>query len=394
MKQRLFRTSVVAALCAGVLLGLASPASAATPKYSNDFETNTDGWFTTFGGTITQVQNGYLNPPDPGGYARGIPSASGTGHARLERTTFFGPTDPRPACFTEASGGGPKVRCQGPFTRWGGYGSTWNGGWTTQVDIYLDAEYAAANVDSEPGNACLLTDPTDPTCKGTRFDYSSAVNNAQGNFIRDFGFNVATGPDLHGVEPPCSGFFVTAGMNVNRSGADAYDQGHDPTCVAGSGWYTFKHTFRENMSTGFLEVLMEIIPVGSTTPAATWTIQSPDPISSGDPTKDVGCNRYGWFTNQEIWGLPIDNASIDDGCEPVGKITPTGTTCQQYRDTETTPVPELTQLQYTTTKGGKINAVSPGVFFYYTKVSGDALEEVGITQSNDTDQPGAGRPRR
>jgi hypothetical protein len=379
------RLPIVAALFAGVFLGLVGPANAVTPTYSNGFESNTDGWFTDFGGTITKQDNLYVNA---GGYASGIESASGDSHARLERTAVFGPDDPRPACFTEDSGGGPKVRCQGPFTRWGGYGSTWYGGWTTQVDIYLDATYAHANADSEPGNPLLVSDPTNPYVKGTRFDYSSAVNNAQGNFIRDFGFNVATGPDLHGVEPPCSGFFVTAGMNVNRSGADAYDQGHDPTCIPDSGWYTFKHTFRENTSTGFLEVLMEIIPVDGTDPAATWTIQSPDPISSGDPSKDVGCNRYGWFTNQEIWGLPIDNASIDGGCTaplvPVGKITPTGTTCQQYRDdTEATPVPQLGQLQYTV-RGTKINAVSPGVFFYYTKVSGDATHRrVDITEEND-----------
>jgi hypothetical protein len=37
-----------------------------------------------------------------------------------------------------------------------------------------------------------------------------------------------------------------------------------------------------------------------------------------------------------------------------------------------------------TVKGTKINAVSPGVFFYYTKVSGDATHrKVDITEEND-----------
>jgi hypothetical protein len=354
------------------LMGMGA-AQASTPTYSNGFETDTAGWFNA-DGTISRQPSGYNNP---GGYADLINSASGNFHARLDR----GP------CSTDTTGGGgPTVNCSGPFTRWGGYGSTWFGGWTTQVDIYLDAAYAQANPDSYSGNLADLTaDPTNPAVKGTRFDYTSAVNNAQGNFIRDFGFNVATGPDLHG-NVTCSGYFATAGMNVNRSGADAYSQGNTK-CIPDSGWYTFKHTFRENTTTHNLEVLMEIIPVGSTTPVASWTIESPDPISSGDPTKDVGCNRYGWFSNQEIYGLAIDNASIDGGCTapaPVGKIAPTGTTCQQYQGSTAAT---LGQVRYTVAKGGAIGAVSPGVFFYYTKVTGTSGDTVTITQSHTGSAP-------
>lgn len=62
-----------------------------------------------------------------------------------------------------------------------------------------------------------------------------------------------------------------------------------------------------------------------------------------------------------------------------GVIAPTGTTCSQYRDGV---APELGGLLYTT-KGSNINAVSPGVFFYYTKVSGGADDTVGITEDFD-----------
>ena len=71
------------------------------------------------------------------------------------------------------------------------------------------------------------------------------------------------------------------------------------------------------------------------------------------------------------------------GVPEVGVIAPTATTCQMYRDRATTPVPVLGALQYTTTKGGSINAVSPGVFFYYTEVSGDAGDLVEVTQTNN-----------
>jgi len=105
---------------------------------------------------------------------------------------------------------------------------------------------------------------------------------------------------------------------VNRAGSNPTlpgpnGSGQFPQCIPNSGWYTFKHTFREKTGFKTLEALMEIIPVGSTTAVASWIVQSPDPISSGNPNLDVGCNRYGWFTDQEIYGLAIDNASMT-GC--------------------------------------------------------------------------------
>ncbi|HEX6586989.1 MAG TPA: hypothetical protein VF052_09570 [Solirubrobacterales bacterium] len=378
MKRRLFGVPIAAALCAVVFLGLAAPASAVLPTYSNGFETNTDGWFTTTGGTITREASGSSNL---GGYADPVASASGTYHARLGRTTCE-----RTNTF---GGAGDAAHCSGPNTNWGGVSPPTFpvGGYTTQVDIYLDAAYAQAN--REPNNyggnfACLApvpeTDPpgaTDAACKGTRFDYSSAINNNTGTHLRDFGFNVSTGLST-GLLPtgePCSGFTVTGQTVVNRANANPLLDNYDPQCIPNSGWYTFKHTFSEEA--GYLKVVMEIIPVGSTTPTASWTITGIDEIST------VGCERYGWFTNQEIYGLPIDNASMT-GCGtpplPDGKISPTGTTCQQYAD-GTAPV--LGQLLYTT-KGGLINAVSPGVFFYYTKVSGTEGQTVDITQTDNS----------
>ena len=195
------------------------------------------------------------------------------------------------------------MQCQGPLTSWGGYNSTWPvGGYTTQVDVYLDTAYATANPDSYGGNmACLLppADATDVNCKGTRFDYSSAINNTSGAHLRDFGFNVSTG--LAGDN--CTGFMVIGTTNVDRIGANP--NGPDGRCIPASGWYTFKHTFSEDA--GFLKVLMQVIPASGGAATASFTISGIDPIGT------VGCNRYGWFTNQEIWGLPIDNASMT-GC--------------------------------------------------------------------------------
>src|SRR2546423_10084662 len=109
-----------------LLVALRSPVLAAAPPapYFNGFEKNTDGWFdSTNGGfgTITRRPSSYSN----GGYASGIASAAGKWHARL-----IGELCPR----TQYG-----VPCYGPFTRWGGYTSTFPpGGALTQGEIYLD----------------------------------------------------------------------------------------------------------------------------------------------------------------------------------------------------------------------------------------------------------------
>ena len=361
MKRRLFRSSIVAALSAGVLLGLVGPAGA----YSNDFNTpgNTTDWANR-DGTITQQPSGFANPA----YANGITSDGF--HARLNR----GPCD-----FDVPEGGiGPSVNCSGPFTQWGGYGDMWHGAYQTQVDIYLDAGYATdpANDDSDVGNLDLITSPMNPAEVGTRFDYTSAINDNTGNHLRDFGFVVGTGQ----AGNTCAGWVVNAQMNVNRNNAFPDDASKDSECISESGWYTFKHNFYEN-GAGNLEVRMELFPVdGPANPDWTWIMESHD-ADGPDDISTVGCNRYGWFSNQEIFGLPIDNPSMTGGCaEPphVGTIAPTATTCQMYRDGQATA---LEQLLYTA-KGTKINAVSPGVFFYYTEASGDAGDNVDITEDN------------
>jgi hypothetical protein len=284
VSARLFGSVALAAVALAVVL--VSSASAVEPTYRNGFEIDTAGWFNN-GGTIARQPSGYVNP---GGYASGINSATGGFHARLDRGE----------CVTKPGGGGPAVNCSGPFTRWGGYNSTWPvGGYTTQVDVYLDAGYAQQNPDSYGGNLNLVASSTNPAEKGTRFDYSSAINNNSGSHLRDFGFNVSTG--LAGDN--CSGFTVTGTTNVDRTGANPNATAH--ACIPTSGWYTFKHTFSEE--NGFLKVLMQIIPVSGGPATASFTISGIDPIGT------VGCNRYGWFTNQEIWGLPIDNASMT-GC--------------------------------------------------------------------------------
>ena len=358
---------VVAGALAVAALAVVLVASAASGVTSNGFEVNTSGWSNN-AGTITQQPSPYVNP---GGYASGIDAADGSFFAGLNR----GP------CSIEVGGGGNTIRCSGPYTDWGDLTrATWHGTYTTQVDIYLDAAYAndPLNEDSYGGNLALATgaNSTDPSYKGTRFDYTSAINDNTGAHLRDFGFVVGTGQPGN----TCTGWTVNAQMDVNRINAFPDDSSKNPACIADSGWYTFKHTFFENADHN-LEVLMQIIPKSGGAPVASWSIVSGDTPDTPDPISTVGCNRYGWFSNQEIWGLPIDNAKIEGGCVgPTitgGQIAPTKTTCQAYNSGT---ADTLEQVLYTL-KGDTINSVSPGVFFYYGTISGTEGDEFTIDQT-------------
>jgi hypothetical protein len=375
MKGSLFGAVVLAAVALIVVTGAAAstPTNPPSGVTSNDFSSNTAGWFEFTGGygTIDQRPSGYANL---GGYASGM--VSDGGHARLERGI----------CRTDSGGSGPAVQCWGPYTDWGNLNHyTWNGPYTTQVDIYLDTAYANANPDTYGGNMAGLSldetpagEPTNPAKNGTRFDYTSAINkstpdaNGNADHLRDFGFNVSTGY----ADDGCDGFMVTGQTNVNRINANPNIGQHNPQCIDETGWYTFKHSFSEK--TGYLDVLMQIIDKDTSMVVASWDITGIDKI------EDVGCNRYGMFSNQEIWGLPIDNASMTGGCAAPtitdGQILPTGTTCQAY-DAGANP---LATVQYTLTKGGNINSVAPGVFFYYGTISGTAGQTFTITQTDDS----------
>jgi hypothetical protein len=242
---------------------LVASADAPPGPYFNGFETNTAGWFNLSGATITRVPSGDTSTT----YAHGVAASGGSYYARLR-------LDSNPDSCT--FGGGTAPIYYGPYTNWGGYSATFPpGGYSTGVDIYLDADYARANPD-------------------TRFDWDSAVSNTTGGFRRDFVFNVGT---------DVAGFVISGGNNATRCGANPADPGHTPIHIATSGWYTFKHTFA-GMTGGPLTVTMQVMPAGSNVPLGTWVRTDPTDIIG----TTVGGNRYGWFVQNEFDGLAIDNS--------------------------------------------------------------------------------------
>jgi hypothetical protein len=242
---------------------LVATAAAPPGAYFNGFETNTAGWFTYSGATVTRVASGSTGYS----YADGILAAEGSWYARLGK-------DPSPdSCVF---GGGIAPIYYGPYTNWGGYSAIFpTGGYTTSVDIYLDVSYALSHPDQ-------------------RFDWSSAINDASGNFRRDFVFNAGT---------ETSGFVISGGNNATRCGANPADPGHTPAHVMVSGWYTFEHTF-SGVAGGPLAVTMRLIQKSTNALIGIWVRSDPSDIIG----TTVGGNRYGWFVQNEIDQLAIDDS--------------------------------------------------------------------------------------
>jgi hypothetical protein len=279
---RRIRAALVVPVLVWLVVATAPAASAAAPPgpYFNGFETDTAGWFGNSGATITRVPSGSSST-----YANGVPAATGSYYARLG-------IDPSPASCT--FGGGTAPIYYGPYTDWGGYSSTFpTGGYSTGVDIYLDVPYAQTHLD-------------------TRFDWSSAINNASGGFRRDFVFNVGTDP---------IGFVISGGNNATRCGANPANPGNVPVHIAQSGWYTFKHTF-SGVVGGPLVVTMEVMPYGSNVPIGTWVRSDPSDIIG----TTVGGNRYGWFVQNEFNGLAIDNSFRTGAVPTTLTLTPAAAT--------------------------------------------------------------------
>lgn len=273
--QKVTRTA--AALVGALVMASFAVADAPPGPYFNGFETNPAGWFNFSGGTVTRRPSGYTT--GVGNYADGIPSADGSWHARLGQ-------DPSPD--TCASGGGPQPVYVGPYTNWGGYSSIFPpGGYRTRVDIYLDVSWAQAHFDR-------------------RFDWSSAITNTSGNHRRDFVFNAGT---------ESTGFVISGSNNGTRCGAFPSNPGRTPIHIMVSGWYTFEHEFL-GVAGGPLTVTMRVINKMTNATLGTWLLTDASDIIG----VTVGGNRYGWFVQNEIDQLAIDNSErtgtvSTPGCE-------------------------------------------------------------------------------
>jgi len=92
-------------------------------------------------------------------------------------------------------------------------------------------------------------------------------------------------------------------------------------------------------------------------------------VPDSSPTGALGAGSYSY---KATYSGNDNYKSATGACEPfkvesppvTGQITPTGTTCQQFRDGGAAT---LSELLYSV-KNGTINSVAPGVFFYWIKL--------------------------
>jgi hypothetical protein len=291
MNKHALKLVVVLAVCLAPLAARAQSLS-----FSQGFETDTSGWVNFGNGSVLRVPSGYANA---GGYADRVNSSDGDFLARLlvDPLASFG--QGAADCVPGSSD------CSGPYTDWGLNFTASHfpiGGDFTSVDIYLDTSFAAAH-------------------PGYRFDWNSSLNDSTGQFLQDFVFNVGTGTGK--PSDPCGSsstahFVIAASTRAGRKNANLGNPEGNPQCITASGWYTFRHAFKADLS-GNLEVDMTIRNKLTGAVVASWTIhpactapQSVGLCTEGHPLpiSAVGGNLYGWFPNQEIDELAIDDALL------------------------------------------------------------------------------------
>lgn len=236
------------------LLSILSQAaiSKATVVFDQGFETDTAGWFDEnngWAGTATRVASG----------TGGVTSSSGGFHGEFAQTS------------TAVAGG-----TTGPFSQFDGYRTVWPGGFSAEVDVFLDTSWAA----------------------GEGFDYSVAATGQDGLHQRDFIFHV--------TKDTSTGSLLVAGSNnTNFDPKENLENGNHVE-VNSSGWYTLQHVFRD-AGDGSLAVDLNLIDsVGSVLFTETRNNDTLDIIAT-----EIGGNRYGWFTNIDIaGGIAVDNVSL------------------------------------------------------------------------------------
>lgn len=263
-------------------------------------------------------------------YAPGIASSKGNDYARLLVQPKLGNgggingDQGAVVCHPGAAQTDNSFFCGGPFTEWGlpygGFDGNFDtgipikgNGSLTSIDIYLDTAFAATNNTTANGS-------------DYRFDWDSDLLDSKGGYLQDYIFNVATGNTGDTCGPRGGGgfFVVEASTNSQRGSANAHNStppNPPQACISTSGWYTFTHVFTKDHDNN-LEVDMTITTVQGNHLVASWALHptcmgtqvSEGLCASGAPLpfSAAGSNYLGWFSDQEINDLAIDNVIRQD----------------------------------------------------------------------------------
>ncbi len=199
----------------------------------------------------------------------GIPSKSGVAHGVIDSTG---------------------VGATGAFTRLRGYDDSFNDGFKTSLDVYMDLSDPAVAADTYG------------------WDLTTAATQQDGSHLQDFIFHTASN---------ASGEILVAGSNNTN-----FTRRNDLTtlnhyAITSSGWYTFEWDFRDDG--GVLAVDMNLRDSSGT---LLWTETRTD--AGNLIATVVGGHRYMWFTFLEVDKLAIDNTQLIRNI-PVSCVQASGT---------------------------------------------------------------------
>ncbi len=249
----------------GAVVALSTSAIAAPPHFEG-FEdpgwvaNMTDNWQNYAGGAIQRVLSG----------TNGITSASGVAHAEIYGLSL------QNNVFNV-----PSLGALSPYTRFGGYSSSFGPGFTASLDVYLDPAWS----------------------DGDGFDLSVAASKQDGSHLRDFIWHVGiVGTDLLVNASNNSDYSYNSFKLLNENSGNYYT-------VGSAGWYTLESVFYDDA--GSLSVDFNLRDSGGSLLHTITRGSVADDIAT-----IVGGNRYGWFTYNNIEGLAIDNTSLAAIPEP------------------------------------------------------------------------------
>jgi autotransporter-associated beta strand protein len=246
-------------------------------SYFNGFENVNGTWSnnsSTFAGSINSYVLG-SSATVPGNAVQVVNPAFASSNSAYGKLT--------PTAYTLAvSGGGfPTTANVGPATHFNGDSASFGTGFTTQADIYLNPAWTGDT-------------------NGIGFDYSSAVSNSSGGYLRDF--------ILH-CYSVAGTLYVSADNNSDYTPDPKYlTEDANNLAITTAGWYTVQDTFYNNAGT--LAVAIKLFSSGSTTPVFEQTLSDTNDAISG-----VGGNNYAWFVNIDTGSgannyLDVDNVKL------------------------------------------------------------------------------------
>ncbi len=193
---------------------------------------------------------------------------------------------------SESGSAHARIAGAGAYTRFDGYRTDFGEGWSTEIKIYLDTGW------------------TD----GEGFDYSVASNQQVNSHLRDFIFHVTKENDGGSDR-----ILIGASNNSNFAPRQDLASLDNHAAIETSGWYTFQHHFFESAD-GTLAVALSVFDAAGNHIFTEVRNADAGNANPDEVDTEVGGNRYGWFTANDVTGgIAVDSVTLKTS-EPIGTL--------------------------------------------------------------------------